>query len=88
LCEACNHTKENPGWTSRPRPGLDAASHHRHTIELTTPTGHTYHSTAPPLPGTSLSQKTLDQPPPRRRRGNHRRKLRHRAKILRSASRG
>ncbi|MHA7222790.1 HNH endonuclease [Arthrobacter sp. RHLT1-20] len=55
LCEACNHTKETPGWTSRPRPGLDAASHHRHTIELTTPTGHTYESTAPPLPACGLN---------------------------------
>jgi hypothetical protein len=45
LCEACNHTKELPGWKAKPRPGP------RHTIELTTPTGHTYRSTAPPLPG-------------------------------------
>ncbi|MFE4835091.1 DUF222 domain-containing protein [Arthrobacter sp. NPDC056691] len=48
LCEACNHTKELPGWKAQPRPGP------RHTIELTTPTGHTYQSTAPPLPGTPL----------------------------------
>ena len=48
LCEACNHTKEHPGWTTKPvtRPGQ------RHSVELRTPTGHTYHSTAPPLPGT------------------------------------
>ncbi|PNH84738.1 HNH endonuclease signature motif containing protein [Arthrobacter sp. AFG20] len=49
LCEACNHTKELPGWKARPRPGP------RHTIELTTPTGHTYRSTAPPLPGSGLA---------------------------------
>jgi hypothetical protein len=49
LCEACNHTKELPGWQSRPRPGP------RHTIEITTPTGHTYRSMAPPLPGTTLT---------------------------------
>ncbi|WP_395399301.1 HNH endonuclease [Arthrobacter sp. UC242_113] len=48
LCEACNHTKELPGWKAKPRPGP------RHTIEITTPTGHSYHSTAPPLPGTRL----------------------------------
>ncbi|GAB13802.1 hypothetical protein ARGLB_050_00010, partial [Arthrobacter globiformis NBRC 12137] len=48
LCEACNHTKELPGWKAQPRPGP------RHTIELTTPTGHTYQSTAPPLPGSGL----------------------------------
>jgi hypothetical protein len=46
LCEACNHTKETPGWSSRPRPGP------RHTLDVTTPTGHSYQSTAPPLPGT------------------------------------
>ncbi|GGH95107.1 HNH endonuclease [Arthrobacter liuii] len=46
LCEACNHTKETPGWTAKPIPGP------RHTVATTTPTGHTYHSTAPPLPGT------------------------------------
>ena len=50
LCEACNHTKELPGWKAQPRPGP------RHTIELTTPTGHTYHSTAPPLPGSRLRE--------------------------------
>ncbi|GAA3404295.1 hypothetical protein GCM10011577_22730 [Pseudarthrobacter polychromogenes] len=48
LCEACNHTKETPGWTATPVPGP------RHTVELHTPTGHTYHSTAPPPPGTGL----------------------------------
>ncbi|MGN7201555.1 HNH endonuclease [Arthrobacter sp. SAFR-044] len=45
LCEACNHTKETPRWTAEPVPGP------RHTVATTTPTGHTYHSTAPPLPG-------------------------------------
>ncbi|HKS02005.1 MAG TPA: HNH endonuclease, partial [Arthrobacter sp.] len=49
LCEACNHTKEQPGWKTHPRPGP------RHTIEVTTPTGHTYSSTAPPLPGSRLT---------------------------------
>ncbi|MET3933870.1 DUF222 domain-containing protein [Arthrobacter sp. OAP107] len=53
LCEACNHTKELPGWKVKPRPGP------RHTIEITTPTGHTYHSTAPPLPGKSIGNPTL-----------------------------
>ncbi|WP_430226350.1 HNH endonuclease [Pseudarthrobacter oxydans] len=49
LCEACNHTKEAPGWTAKPVPGP------RHTVELRTPTGHTYRSTAPPLPGTAMA---------------------------------
>ena len=43
LCEACNYAKQARGWTARPRPGP------RHTIEITTPTGHRYRSTAPPL---------------------------------------
>jgi hypothetical protein len=47
LCEACNHTKETPGFSARLVPGP------RHTVELQTPTGHTYHSTAPPPPGTA-----------------------------------
>lgn len=44
LCEAHNLVKEMPGWRSRvsdPRPG-------HHTVETTTPTGHTYRSQAPP----------------------------------------
>nr|WP_258806365.1 HNH endonuclease signature motif containing protein [Pseudarthrobacter sp. NS4] len=49
LCEACNHTKENPGWFAKPLPGV------RHTVETRTPTGHTYHSTAALLPGTVLT---------------------------------
>ncbi|CDO27961.1 HNH endonuclease [Mycolicibacterium porcinum] len=46
LCERCNYAKESPGWhtvTAYDRYG-------RHTSEITTPTGRTYRSTAPPLP--------------------------------------
>lgn len=67
LCEACNHTKEAPGWTAHPRPGP------RHTIQLTTPTGHSYQSTAPPLPG---------HLPPEAEGARQRRELRHLAKAL------
>ncbi|MDR6437813.1 hypothetical protein J2790_002962 [Paenarthrobacter nicotinovorans] len=45
LCEACNHTKENAGWSTKVMPG-DV-----HALEISTPTGHTYQSKAPPLPG-------------------------------------
>ena len=44
LCEAHNYVKEMPGWSAKvvdDRPG-------HHTIEVTTPTGHTYQSQAPP----------------------------------------
>ena len=46
-CEACNYTKESPGWrvvTARQRDGT-------HTADVTTPTGNRYRSKAPPLPG-------------------------------------
>jgi Domain of unknown function (DUF222) len=48
-CEACNYAKEAPGWsvTTGERDG-------EHTAEFTTPTGATYRSTAPPLPGPPL----------------------------------
>lgn len=52
LCAACNHTKQAPGWRARPRPG----PHGEHRVETTTPTGHTYTSGAPPLPGTPLAR--------------------------------
>ncbi|MHC6595174.1 HNH endonuclease, partial [Arthrobacter sp. C152] len=58
LCEACNHTKETPGWTTKPLPGP------RHTVETTTPTGHTYRSTAPPLPGTLQAGTSAAAPTP------------------------
>ncbi|MGK3646847.1 HNH endonuclease [Pseudarthrobacter enclensis] len=56
LCEACNHTKETPGWTAKPLPtstGTGTGTTGGHTVQLRTPTGHAYHSTAPPLPGTA-----------------------------------
>ena len=43
LCEFCNYAKEADGWSARTIPGP------RHTVEITTPTGHTYSSTADPL---------------------------------------
>ena len=44
LCQACNHAKQARGWTARPRPGPTP----QHTVDTTTPTGHSYTSTAPP----------------------------------------
>ncbi len=42
LCEACNRAKQAPGWRARPSP-----DEVRHTVKTTTPTGHSYTSTAP-----------------------------------------
>ncbi len=60
LCVRCNLVKEQPGWTHTVlTPGPHTAEGHPpgahpesgapHRVRITTPTGHTYHSTAPPL---------------------------------------
>lgn len=46
-CEACNYTKEAPGWTVQTGVGENG----RATADFTTPTGARYRSTAPPAPG-------------------------------------
>ncbi|WP_072801898.1 HNH endonuclease [Rhodococcoides yunnanense] len=46
LCEACNYTKETPGWSSR----SDNPPGTLHSFELITPTGHRYRSTADRTP--------------------------------------
>ncbi|MGO4147875.1 DUF222 domain-containing protein, partial [Paenarthrobacter sp. YAF11_1] len=43
LCEACNHTKENPGWTAEALPAATMPAD-THTLNISTPTGHTYQS--------------------------------------------
>jgi hypothetical protein len=45
LCEACNYTKEAPGWRA------DLVTTAGHTVEITTPTGHRYRSSPPRQPG-------------------------------------
>ncbi len=44
LCEACNHAKTAPDWAAT------VSQTPVHTVTLTTPTGATYDSTAPPAP--------------------------------------
>ncbi|GAA5193218.1 HNH endonuclease signature motif containing protein [Arthrobacter gyeryongensis] len=83
LCEACNHTKELTGWTAQTRAARTGAPTTspgtRHVLDIRTPTGHTYRSTAPPLPGTPEPEIQ-----PARSR-HHRRRLRHPAKALKYA---
>jgi hypothetical protein len=53
LCEACNYAKSQAGWDATVT-WLDperAGPDQRHTVELTTPTGHIYTSRAPLPPG-------------------------------------
>ena len=45
LCAGCNYAKQAPGWDQRVAPRAE-----RHSVVTTTPTGHTYVSTAPAVP--------------------------------------
>ena len=54
LCEACNHAKQAPGWTATTDTSATARRDGPHTVETTTPTGHTYRSRAPDLPGSRV----------------------------------
>lgn len=54
LCQACNLAKQAPGFTTRPGQATDGQG--GGTIYITTPTGHTYTSRPPPLPGTRGTQ--------------------------------
>ncbi|MEO6997902.1 MAG: HNH endonuclease signature motif containing protein, partial [Terracoccus sp.] len=52
LCVRCNHTKQLPGFTARtitPDEQESGQPGAPHAVELTTPAGHHYRSTAPPL---------------------------------------
>ncbi|MGZ4437616.1 MAG: DUF222 domain-containing protein [Nocardioidaceae bacterium] len=60
LCEACDYTKQAPGWRASPVPGP------RHTVETTTPSGHHYRSSAPRLPGAG-TRTGVSPPSPRSR---------------------
>lgn len=56
LCESCNQAKNAPGWSQRVlHTGIDPGGTAPHTVLTTTPTGHTYRSSAPappaPAPG-------------------------------------
>ncbi|MGN6687919.1 MAG: DUF222 domain-containing protein [Actinomycetales bacterium] len=55
LCERCNYAREAPGWAGVPV--VDGQGVHR--VEITSPTGHRYVSSAPPLPGTAFGPKPV-----------------------------
>jgi hypothetical protein len=54
LCEQCNYAKEALGW----RAHATSPPGDRHTVTVTTPTGHRYHSRAPAPPGSPLTPST------------------------------
>lgn len=47
LCESCNYAKQAADWRCHP----EAPPGHRHSVRISTPTGHPYRSHAPPTPG-------------------------------------
>ncbi|MDN5768075.1 MAG: HNH endonuclease, partial [Humibacillus sp.] len=58
LCVRCNHTKQHPGFTAGTITPQTRQPGAPHVVELTTPTGHTYRSTAPPLiPGAAFRRQ-------------------------------
>lgn len=59
-CAQCNYDKEAPGWTVTAAIDENGA----HTTEITTPTGHTYRSTAPPMPGVGSEEVRSSRPDP------------------------
>ena len=59
LCEACNYTKDTPGWHARAH--LDDTG--IPTVVTTTPTGHTYTSHPPRPPGAPPGAPPRERPP-------------------------
>jgi hypothetical protein len=53
LCEHHNYSKETPGWTT------SVQNHVPHTTSITTPTGHTHQSQAPPPLGIGRPRRIL-----------------------------
>lgn len=61
LCEDCNYAKQAPGWHS----ATQASETQRHSVTVTTPTGHCHTSVAPELPRPATPLPTI------RRRETH-----------------
>jgi hypothetical protein len=66
LCAQCNYARQAPDWQIRPEPGA------RHTLRVTTPTGHSYRSIAPAPPGHPRSERRRPAGKRARRTGAHR----------------
>ncbi|MCZ4519666.1 HNH endonuclease [Rhodococcus ruber] len=57
LCAACNYAKEGEGWTAE---ALRDERNARHRYRLISPTGHTYDSSAPPMPVVELYSSQIE----------------------------
>jgi hypothetical protein len=56
LCERHNYTRQLPGWQTA------LVNETPHTVTITTPTAHTYQSTAPPTPESRSPAASTDPP--------------------------
>ncbi|WP_230594537.1 HNH endonuclease [Rhodococcoides fascians] len=57
LCAACNYAKEGEGWTAE---AIRDKRKARHRYRLISPTGHTYDSSAPPMPVVELYSSQIE----------------------------
>ncbi|OZE87537.1 HNH endonuclease [Rhodococcus sp. 15-649-2-2] len=57
LCAACNYAKEGEGWTAE---AIRDKRNARHRYRLISPTGHTYDSSAPPMPVVELYSSQIE----------------------------
>ncbi|CCQ17682.1 putative uncharacterized protein [Rhodococcus sp. AW25M09] len=57
LCAACNYAKEGEGWTAQ---AIRDKRNARHLYTLISPTGHTYDSSAPPMPVVELYPSPIE----------------------------
>ena len=55
ICRRFNLVKEMPGWHTEVIHAAGPPGSHPHTVVITTPTGKTYRSTAPPAPCAATS---------------------------------
>lgn len=59
ICRRFNLVKEMPGWHTEVIHAAGPPGSHPHTVVITTPTGKTYRSTSPPVPGARTKRPDL-----------------------------
>lgn len=59
ICRRFNLVKEMPGWHTEVIHGAGPPGSHAHTVVINTPTGNTYRSTSPPVPGARTKRPDL-----------------------------
>lgn len=59
ICRRFNLVKKMPGWHTEVIHGAGPPGSHAHTVVINTPTGNTYRSTSPPVPGARTKRPDL-----------------------------